>query len=132
MAKDETSAYSLVTGGSATGLSATDAWAEPQPVININVWASLCVPAGNPDVWPRPSSGLGGFEENGPGPLARPAVIASAPTCHCGKRTWCGAVPSQRETSFALNQSALPGGRKLAETDLIELSGLVVAYEMAQ
>jgi hypothetical protein len=32
-------------------------------VIDINVWASLCVPAGNPDVWPRPSSGLGGLRK---------------------------------------------------------------------
>jgi hypothetical protein len=54
-------------------------------VININVWASLCVPAGNPDVLAQvPSSGLGGLRG------------------------------------------------MLAEADLIELSGLVVAYEMAQ
>jgi hypothetical protein len=32
-------------------------------VINTNAWASLCVPAGNPDVWPRPSSGLGGLRK---------------------------------------------------------------------
>jgi hypothetical protein len=47
-------------GGSAIDLSATDARAEPQPVININVWASVYVPAGNPNVWPR-TSGLGGL-----------------------------------------------------------------------
>jgi len=55
MGVDRHNALLAVTGGSATGLSATDAWAEPQPVINIDVWASLCAPAGNPDVWPRPS-----------------------------------------------------------------------------
>src|SRR5690349_23823015 len=38
-----------VVGGSATGLSATDAWAEPLPVISVNVWAFLCVPDTKPD-----------------------------------------------------------------------------------
>jgi len=38
-----------VVGGSATELSATDAWAEPLPVIKVNVLASLYVPwARNP------------------------------------------------------------------------------------
>jgi hypothetical protein len=33
-----------VTGGSAIGLSATDARVEPLPVIKVNVWAFLYVP----------------------------------------------------------------------------------------
>jgi len=38
-----------LSGGSATELSATDAWAEPLPVIEVNVWTSLYVPwARNP------------------------------------------------------------------------------------
>ena len=40
-----------VVGGSATtGLSATDARAEPLPVIKVNVWAFLYVPGTKPDV----------------------------------------------------------------------------------
>jgi hypothetical protein len=41
-------ALPAVVGGSATGLSATDARAEPLPVIRVNVWASLYVPDRNP------------------------------------------------------------------------------------
>jgi hypothetical protein len=49
-----------VTGWSATELSATDASAEPLPVIKVNVWASLYVPwARNPMYWPPPHMAMG-------------------------------------------------------------------------
>src|SRR5690348_8916916 len=44
MGVDRHNALLAITGGSATELSATDAWAEPLPVIKVNVWASLYVP----------------------------------------------------------------------------------------
>jgi len=50
-----------LSGGSATELSATDAWAEPLPVIEVNVWTSLYVAwARNPMCGPG-RRGLGGL-----------------------------------------------------------------------
>ena len=49
------------SGGSAMGLSVTDAWAEQLPVIKGNVWAFLYVPwARNPMCGPG-HRGLGGL-----------------------------------------------------------------------
>ena len=49
------------SGGSAMGLSVTDAWAEQLPVIKVNVWAFLYVPwARNPMCGPG-HPGLGGL-----------------------------------------------------------------------
>jgi hypothetical protein len=50
MAKDETSAHSLVTGGSATGLSATDAWAEPLSAMLVNLSQLRTVPGLNQQI----------------------------------------------------------------------------------
>src|SRR4029077_12495052 len=67
------------SGGSATGLSVTDAWAEQLPVIKVNVWAFLYVPwARNPMCGPG-HRGLGALKD-GPGP-GRPVLGQSLPPC---------------------------------------------------